>query len=148
MDQANPSEDRPQAQHEFDSRENKVISDLANAMRWVAAPFLVLGVLYILATVVLLIQVFQQPASLLAAIYVGLIAVLLLALGRWTRQAASSFERIVSTSGQDISHLMEALENLRKKYSLMSVFIKIYVAIIVVSLIVSLITMLFGAFKG
>ena len=148
MDQDNPSEKPPQAQHEFDSRENKVISDLANAMSWVAVPLLILGVLYIVVTAFCLIQAFQHPGSILAALYVGLIAVLFLALGRWTKQSAVSFHQIVSTSGQDISHLMQALENLRKKYSLLSVIVKIYVAIIVISLIVSLVTMVLGAFKG
>ena len=70
--------EKPSAQHEFDSQENKVIQDLASAMHWIAAPFLFLGVLYIFATIVCLIQVFRQPASIFAVIYVGLVAQILI----------------------------------------------------------------------
>ncbi len=139
--------EKPSAQHEFDSQENKVIQDLASAMHWIAAPFLFLGVLYIFATIVCLIQVFRQPASIFAVIYVGLVAILFLALGRWTKQAAVSFQQIVSTSGRDMSHLMDALESLRKKYSLLSVFVKIYVAIILLALIAAAVTLIIGAFS-
>jgi hypothetical protein len=139
--------DEHSEQHEFDVQENQVINDLANAMNWVAAPFLFLGVLYIFATVVCVVQVFQQPMSIFHAIFVGLGAVLFLALGRWTKQAALSFQQIVSTSGNDMGHLMEALENLRKKYSLLSVVVKIYVALILFSLIAAVLALIVRAFS-
>lgn len=125
----------PAPQHEFDSQQNQVISNLANALRWVAAPLFFLGVLYSLAAILSVVQAVRTPEHWFAAIYIGLIALLVASLARWTKQAADAFQRVVSTSGRDIVHLMEALDNLRKKYTLLSVFVKIYVAILLVSLI-------------
>jgi hypothetical protein len=51
----------------------------------------------------------------------------------WTRNAAGSFQRIVDTKGQDISHLMHALVSLNKMYTL------VY-TIIVIGLLLFLIT--------
>jgi hypothetical protein len=132
------------AEYEFDDKQNKVIADLANSMRWVAAPLLVLGLLYIVASAFCVIQAFRHPATIVSVIYVGLIALLFLALGRWTGDAAKSFLEVVSTRGRDISHLMDALENLRKKYSLLSVFVKIYVVLIILSLIAAAIIAITG----
>ena len=42
---------------------------------------------------------------------------------------------------------MEALESLRKKYSLLSVLVKIYVAIILLALIAAAVTLIIGAFS-
>ena len=49
---------------------------------------------------------------------------------------------------QEIARLTEALENLRKKYDLLSLFIKIYVAVVVVALVVAVIVWIVGAFSG
>jgi hypothetical protein len=134
-----PDRPQPPAQYEFNSQQNQVIGDLANSMLWVAVPFMALGILYIIATVLLLIQMLRDPAIGLVAVYVGLVALLLLVLGRWTRQAAGEFQQVVATTGRDISHLMNALDNLRKFYSLLSVFVKIYVIFVVIALIASVI---------
>ena len=135
------------SQYEFDDQQSNVIAGLASAMRWVSIPLLILGALYAFLTVVSVIQAFQNPASLLSAIFVALAAVIYWSLGSWTRQAAGSFEQVVTTTGRDISHLMEALDNLRKKYSLLSFFIKIYIAIIVVALVAGAIAAIVGAFR-
>jgi hypothetical protein len=39
-------------------------------------------------------------------------------LGIWTQRASTSFKSIVDTQGKDVSHLIEALEDLKKLYSL------------------------------
>jgi len=69
-----------------------------------------------------------------------------LALGTWTSRSARSFKQIVTTQGQDVSHLMDALENLRKMYGLLSLVVKIYVAVAVVTVIAALIALLAKAF--
>lgn len=132
----------PPAQHEFTSQENQTIDDLAKAMRWVALPFVFLGVLYVFSSVIFLVQVFQRPENVFAIIYVLLVAIMFLFLGHWTRQAAEAFQQIVSTTGRDISHLMAALESLRKKYSLLSLLVKIYLGLVAITMIVALVTML------
>jgi len=39
-------------------------------------------------------------------------------VGLWTQRASMSFKSVVQTEGQDITHLMDALDDLRKLYSL------------------------------
>jgi disulfide bond formation protein DsbB len=135
-------------QHEFDARENHIIGELSRAMRWVGAPLLLIGILYALAAVMGIIQAFTRPEALVSVVFVVLAMVFFLALGIWTRRAADSFHRITTTSGQDMTHLMEALENLRAKYSLLSVIVKVYVAFGVLSLVLMLVAAIAGAFKG
>ena len=50
---------------------------------------------------------------------------LYLLIGVWTRSAGGSFQRIVTTQGSDISHLMEALSSLNNMYELLYMLIVI-----------------------
>jgi hypothetical protein len=52
------------------------------------------------------------------AINGAVVGLFYLLLGTWTRSAASSFQRIVDTKGNDIAHLMRALSSLYSMYSL------------------------------
>lgn len=49
----------------------------------------------------------------------GLAGLVYLLIGIWTRSAASSFSKIVTTQGADITHLMNALGALHKMYALL-----------------------------
>lgn len=135
-------------QHEFDQEQNRIIGDLAGAMRWVAAPLLFLGFIYGVAVVLGIFQAFARPETLVSVLFIALAALFFLGLGAWTRQAADSFHRITVTSGQDVAHLMDALDHLRKKYSLLSAVVKFYCALVILGLIVMLISVVAGAFKS
>jgi hypothetical protein len=117
-------------------------------MRWIGLPLMLIGVLYGVAAGMGLIQAFSRPESLLSVVFVVLATLFFLALGSWTRRAANSFQRITTTSGQDIVHLMEALDNLRKAYSLLSAIVMLYVALVIVSLVSLLIAAFTGAFRA
>jgi hypothetical protein len=52
------------------------------------------------------------------AAYVGVTGLFFLLLGVWTRSAAASFQKIVTTQGSDISHLMNALDSLKSMYGM------------------------------
>jgi hypothetical protein len=41
-----------------------------------------------------------------------------LLIGAWTRGAGGHFQRVASTTGADVQHLMEALDELRHAYGL------------------------------
>jgi hypothetical protein len=128
--------DKPAAEYEFDTKQNQVIGGLALEMHWVAAPLILLSILYGVGTVLILFQAIREPAAFIVPVtYVGLVTVFIWLLASWTQKAAASFHKVVSSGGQDISHLMEALENLRKKYALLGAFVKIYVAVILIAVI-------------
>lgn len=141
---APPTTPTSSGQPEFTPAQNQVIGELGNALQWVAAPLLVLGGLYTALTLITLIQAFRDPASWVAFIYIGLVAALFVALGRWLGRAGNSFRQIVTTSGQDFSHLMQALDDLRKLFSVLAVFVKIYVAIIVITIVAAIAALLMG----
>ncbi|MFM7148557.1 MAG: hypothetical protein ACKO23_01825 [Gemmataceae bacterium] len=49
----------------------------------------------------------------------GLIGFINLLIGVWTRNAASEFKQVVTTQGQDVSHLMKGLGSLNNMYTLL-----------------------------
>ncbi len=138
----------PPRQYEFDPQQDEVIDNLSNSMRWVAAPLWVLGILYAVATVLALVQVFSRPESLYALLSFLLVTLFFLALAGWTVRAADSFKAIAQTRGRDISHLMDALNNLRKLYSMLALIVKVYVAILVISLVVGLVVLASRGFSS
>src|SRR5262245_31364314 len=90
---------------EFDARQNAVIKPLARDMTWVAAPLLLVGVLYGVGMVACLIQAFRDRHFILEAVLIGSAMLFFLALGTWTSKAARAFSDIVTTRGQDMRHL-------------------------------------------
>jgi hypothetical protein len=138
----------PPAQFEFTGRQNAVIGPLARDMVWVAAPLLVVGILYAIGLVLSIVRSFQDPQYLFQAALIGLAMAFYLALGTWTRRSAQSFQQIVSTQGQDINHLMDALENLGKMYGLLSLLVKVYVVVVGIAVVLGLITAVISGFRG
>jgi hypothetical protein len=131
-------------QHEFNENENEIIRDLANAMRWVRVPFMLLGILYGLSAAANFFIAFKNPTAIIPAICIGLACILFITLGNWTEKAAASFLKVTETEGKDVSHLMDALSNLRSKYRLLAFIVKIYVGLLLVAFI-ALVAMLLRA---
>jgi|SRR6516225_1685837 hypothetical protein len=138
----------PPAQYEFTSRQNAVIGPLARDMVWVAVPLTVVGALYGIGLVVSVLRSFRDPHFLFQAALIGLAMLFYLALGIWTSRSARAFQQIVSTQGQDINHLMDALDNLRKMYGLLGLIIKVYVVIVGLAVVIGLIAALIAAFSN
>jgi hypothetical protein len=128
-------------QYEFDSRQSEVVSDLASGLRVVGLLLVILGILYLLGLFALIAQTIQDRQALGSAILVGVSALIALSLGVWFRRSAWSFQRIVETAGRDIDHLITALDELRKSFSLLRTIIVIYAVLILLGLIVGLAVM-------
>jgi hypothetical protein len=143
-----PSPGSPPDQYEFTSRQNAVIGPLARDMVWVAVPLQLVGILYAIALVVCVVRAFTDPHYILQAVLIGLVVLFYLALGTWTSRSAQAFRQIVSTKGQDISRLMDALDNLRKLYGLLGLIVKVYVVIVAVAVVVGLIAALAALWKN
>jgi hypothetical protein len=139
---------RTQAQYEFTDEQNRVIDQLARNMRVVAMFLTVIGMLYVVAFAAAAIHAFTAPVAIGQAALLGIAMLLYLAIGKWTNAAALAFGGVVRTTGSDISHLMTALDNLRKLYVLMGTIIKVYVALIVIGLIILLVMLATTAFRG
>lgn len=150
------------AEYEFNADQNKTISGLGSAMRGVGAFFVVVGLLNLLAGALLVAAIYrnnippnvmaQVPAEMKAqfealppqdhlwglAINAGMMALLHLLIGGWTRSAGGAFLKIAQTQNSDISLLMTGLGSLRSMYGLIYTLLLIFMLLVVAGLAMSL----------
>ena len=114
------------AEYEFNQEENEVLARLAFTMKWTGVMVLIYTVLSAVHVIIVYAQVRLLFASLpfmfkfmvfsLAAQLVVSVGYFL--VGIWTNRGGDAFRRVVDTKGNDLTHLMVALEQLRRVYSL------------------------------
>ena len=95
-------------QYEFTGSQNELIRDLAKKMRFVSYFLIGVGVLSVVSG---LLTVLRGGGG---SIVNGIVYIV---IGIWTTSAASSFQKIVDTQGNDIENLMLSLGELRKLYT-------------------------------
>lgn len=120
--------------YEFDSKQNETILTLAKTLQFVGAVTLVLAMLFGLGVLGAPLQ-----ANWGEAISQAMFLVFTFSMGSLMIKAGKEFEAIVATSGNDISHLMAALDKLRQIYSVLSVIIIIFVLLMIVALAIALV---------
>jgi hypothetical protein len=96
--------------YEFSPDEDKLFHDLAAKMRLVGWVYLLVSALGIGLMVVYWIK--GRPT-------IDLSSVVLLFVGGWTLSAARSFAKVAETHGRDVPHVLEALRDLHKLYTLL-----------------------------
>ena len=101
-------------QYEFGPDQSRIIADLAAKMRFVG---LLIGVLGVVALLDGLAQLPNEGAKA-RVIVSALSALVLIATGYWSTRGGREFLLVRQTEGADITHLMRALENLRRLYGL------------------------------
>jgi hypothetical protein len=134
----------PPSQYEFNDTQNKVIDDLANSIAWVSGLLVVVAVLYVLTSIAHLIRIGRSVEELVPAGLALIGAIFFYLLARWLSGAANSFDRVTRSRGFDITHLMSALQNLRKTFGLLAALIQVYLAVLFVLLLVAIAMMIFG----
>jgi hypothetical protein len=110
-------------QYEFQPSENALISNLAWKMHFVGLFSISIGLL-IIALGVVMVHI--------GPIFTGTYSVL---IGIWTQRASMSFKSIVETQGNDVSHLLRALEDMKRLYSLQYWLCVLTLAIAVIALL-------------
>jgi hypothetical protein len=116
-DRPDPPDDRPE--YEFDAAQNQVLDGLAWSLRWTGVGLFVLAGVFILLVVGHALRI-RQGDHLGQAINSLFGAGLCYALGVWFRRAAAAFARVTTTSGRDITHLMDGLQLLRGFFGLIA----------------------------
>ena len=100
------------AQYEFNAHQNSIIRAMAVKMKYVGFIYVFAGGLMALVSVV---AMFMKP-------WFGLFYLCIFTpqflIGIWNIRAANSFGFVVTTEGNDIQHLMNAMVSLRKLYTL------------------------------
>jgi succinate-acetate transporter protein len=88
--------------YEFSENENQIIENLASKMNFLGLAILVFGIVVLLAGVI-----HFHPGLIFGSI-------IFLTTGIFAISASQSFRNVVETKGDDINHLMSALDHLRK----------------------------------
>jgi hypothetical protein len=139
----------PSSTYEFSPSQNELVGNLAKKMRLVGLVTIVFGVLALLAGIVHAVGLVSNEAArtdmaIPMTVAMFLYAFVYLCFGVWTRQAGNGFYGIAATQGNDIGHLMNALANLRKIYTVM--YALIIIALIAYAIMVVLVVI--GLFAG
>jgi hypothetical protein len=95
--------------YEFNNTQNQLIRNLSEKMRFVGYFLIGLGILVAILGLVWIAR------GGLGNIIQGIVQIV---IGFWTIKAASAFQQIVNTQGNDIENLMNALGELKKLYTL------------------------------
>jgi hypothetical protein len=110
--------DRPP--YEFNAVQSEIMARLGRAMRDVGIFLSGIGILSIIGGITrLFIRVGTWEQALVLALGGLLPGGILLLIGFWTRAAGGHFQRVATTAGADVQHLMEALDELRHAYGLL-----------------------------
>ena len=113
--------------YEFTEDQNRIIGSVGSTMRMVGIVLLVLGGLQIVAGFLGIIN--GGDARLTAVLPQGILG---LVIGSFTKSAGTAFSRIVSTKGNDIGHLMNALGALRSLYRLQVILLVLAAGVILI----------------
>jgi hypothetical protein len=116
-------------QYEFGPDESKLIKRLSGSMFFVGVMTQLFGLLEILA------GFSKRDTDRIVAIVEG---VLMLLIGGWLYRAAASFQKIVDTSGSDVSHLMAALRRLRSVFALQAFIFGLVCILVIVGIVVEM----------
>jgi hypothetical protein len=92
-------------------------------------------------SIVCLVQTrsYQDWQAIGTILYLLFSTLLFLALAFWTSNSAREFRQITETQGQDVSHLMSALDGLRKVYGVIATFVQVFIAIMLLTLVLNLV---------
>jgi hypothetical protein len=135
--------------YEFSPAQGEVIGALGDAMKWVAIPAFAAGVMamtYLFMTVVWAVKTgaYKDWQVIATGLFLLLSVIFYLALARWTLTASVGFRAVAQTHGHDMGFLMISLDQLRKKYGLLSILVKAFLILMLISLVMSVV----GLFKG
>ena len=129
------SADGGRGQYEFNDDQSRIIVDLASGLRIVGLLLFLFGVLTAVTLLSHLFGMGWNPRIAGPTLVMGAAALIYLSLGWWFQKSATSFVAVAATQGRDVDHLMDALNELRKSFSLVRTLIMIYGVIILIGMI-------------
>lgn len=118
------------SQHEFSHDDNAVLSRLALKMRGVGFWFEVYGIVMLLSFA---FKLWPKNGNTEIAPMDLLTGIVFLMLGHWTRRGGLGFRQVVDSEGDDMSHLMKAIRELSRFYTLIDRLILFAVTILLVA---------------
>jgi hypothetical protein len=123
-------------QYEFNDQQSAIILDLASGLRLVGFLLLLVGVFQTIGLITTIARVGLHGPLIGAALLIAGAALIYLSLGWWFRSSSHSFIEVVATQGKDIDHLMAALNELRKPFSLIRTLVVAYAIFVLFGMLV------------
>jgi hypothetical protein len=123
----------PDDGYEFSETQDETILTLAKTLKFVGAAALALALVFA-AGCLFAVAAGDWPEVISQA----MVMIFTLSMGSLMIKAGGEFYAIVATAGEDISHLMKALDNLRQMYSILSVIIIIMILLLLIALALSM----------
>ncbi|HEY8077445.1 MAG TPA: hypothetical protein VIF62_25140 [Labilithrix sp.] len=120
--------------YEFDPKQNDVIEKLGRSMHVVGIFMFVFGVLGLVGSVLAIVTHQVGPQSGFAE------SLVMTLFGFWTQRAGGRFTKIVKTTGNDVTHLMAALDDLRKMYGVVRFVIVFCFVLLVAFFVVAMVS--------
>jgi hypothetical protein len=124
--------------YEFSEEQNKVIQSLSQKMKVLGIFYMVVAGLAGLVGFATLVHGFRTALMMFGE------TAFFAFMGLWTHRGAGSFQMIVDTQENDISHLMKAIDELRKIYNLQVWLLAVMLALVVLTIVAG---MVYGAVK-
>lgn len=118
--------------YEFSAPENVIIRQLVDAMRFVAAASLAVGAFALILGVIGLVS--GGGANIGPAIGQFAQALVFVLIGVWLQRAVDAFSRIVDTSGDDITHLLHAIRELTRVFSLQRTVLVLAILLLILAI--------------
>ena len=119
-------------EYEFNAQQNALFRRLATTMKFVGYAFIASAAMYAIPTIVTL----YSNDVVVALVKVGQVG-LIVAAGVWTTRAAANMKSIVETEGNDMEHLMQAMGELNKLFTLGMVLIVIMIVLVGLAFLLS-----------
>ncbi len=115
------------SQYEFNYSENSIIGNLGSKMSFVGLFMVGIGLFFFVSVIIRWVK-----SEHLEEVPLVFLSLLFIVIGIWTHRAGREFRSVAESHGKNISHLMEALGNLLKLYTLLYLlfFIALVFAII------------------
>ncbi len=117
--------------YEFTEQENLVITKLFRQMTYVGVLMLILGVIFGVFGVYLLIAYGYS----IKVLFLLVLAFIIIVMGVITNLSANRFRQVVKTEGDDIGHLIQALDKLTTWFSIQNIIILVFIGIIILGFI-------------
>lgn len=112
---------------EFNDSHNLVFDGVSRWMKIAGIIEIVLGVIYLIPAI-LNLAVLNTPPVVIAALHIFVVVL----MGIWTIKASGSVRAIVHTEGDDVRHLMEAMDKVKKLFFLQGAVFGILIVLNVV----------------
>ncbi len=120
--------------YEFNEQENVIIKKLYQQMAFVGYCLLFLGAVFVVFFLIWLLG----DANIIKTLFAVVIAVIMLTMGVITILSSNHFKKVVKTEGEDIRHLMIAVDKLTTWFSIQTIMILISIAVVILGFVASI----------